>query len=60
MGEQPLIGVEEEFHVVDRETCRAAPEVDVAPAALSRVAPAGSIVVNSSRGGGAKDTWVLK
>lgn len=34
--------------------------VDVAPAALSRVAPAGSLVVNSSRGGGAKDTWVLK
>ncbi|MBN9110175.1 MAG: carboxylate--amine ligase/circularly permuted type 2 ATP-grasp protein [Pseudonocardia sp.] len=34
--------------------------VDVAPAALSRVAPAGSLVVNSSRGGGAKDTWVLR
>jgi carboxylate-amine ligase len=35
-------------------------EVQVAPAALSRVAPAGSMIVNSSRGGGAKDTWVLK
>jgi carboxylate-amine ligase len=23
------------------------------------VAPAGSMVVNSSRGGGAKDTWIL-
>jgi carboxylate-amine ligase len=34
--------------------------VDVAPAALSRVAPAGSLVVNSSRGGGAKDTWILR
>jgi glutamate---cysteine ligase / carboxylate-amine ligase len=34
--------------------------VDVAPAALSRVAPAGSMIVNSSRGGGAKDTWVLR
>ena len=33
--------------------------VEVAPAALSRVAPAGSMVVNSSRGGGSKDTWVL-
>ncbi|WP_121194610.1 glutamate--cysteine ligase [Motilibacter peucedani] len=31
----------------------------VAPAALSRVAPAGSMVVNSSRGGGSKDTWVV-
>jgi glutamate---cysteine ligase / carboxylate-amine ligase len=34
--------------------------VDVAPAALSRVAPVGSMIVNSSRGGGAKDTWVLR
>ena len=28
-------------------------------AALTRVAPAGSLIVNSSRGGGAKDTWIL-
>ncbi len=35
-------------------------QVDVLPAALSRVAPAGSMIVNSSRGGGAKDTWVLR
>jgi len=34
--------------------------VDVLPAALSRVAPAESMIVNSSRGGGAKDTWVLR
>jgi carboxylate-amine ligase len=34
--------------------------VDVLPATLSRVAPADSLIVNSSRGGGAKDTWVLK
>lgn len=27
--------------------------------ALTRVAPADSLVVNSSRGGGAKDTWIL-
>jgi carboxylate-amine ligase len=33
--------------------------VEVIPAALSRMAPAGSLIVNSSRGGGAKDTWVL-
>jgi carboxylate-amine ligase len=36
------------------------PTVEVLPAALSRVAPAGSMIVNSSRGGGAKDTWVLR
>ena len=34
-------------------------EVVVAPAALTRVAPEGSRIVNSSRGGGAKDTWLL-
>ncbi|MEN3310598.1 MAG: glutamate---cysteine ligase / carboxylate-amine ligase [Micromonosporaceae bacterium] len=33
--------------------------VVAAPAALTRVAPAGSMIVNSSRGGGAKDTWLL-
>jgi carboxylate-amine ligase len=27
--------------------------------ALTRVAAAGSMVVNSSRGGGAKDTWLV-
>ena len=32
----------------------------VVPAALTRVAPPGSLVVNSSRGGGAKDTWLLR
>jgi carboxylate-amine ligase len=32
----------------------------VVPAALTRVAPRDSMVVNSSRGGGAKDTWVLR
>lgn len=37
-----------------------ATDVDVLPAALSRVAPRDSLIVNSSRGGGAKDTWVLK
>jgi carboxylate-amine ligase len=34
--------------------------VHVTPSALSRVAPAGTTIVNSSRGGGAKDTWVLR
>ena len=31
----------------------------LADLALTRVAPAGSMVVNSSRGGGAKDTWIV-
>ncbi|MGH2500591.1 MAG: circularly permuted type 2 ATP-grasp protein, partial [Candidatus Limnocylindria bacterium] len=35
-------------------------EVKVTPGGLTRVAlRAGSLVVNSSQGGGAKDTWVL-
>lgn len=29
------------------------------PVGLTRVAPAGSTVVNSSRGGGGKDTWII-
>lgn len=33
---------------------------EVAPAALTRVASSGTTVVNSSRGGGAKDTWILR
>jgi carboxylate-amine ligase len=32
----------------------------VVPAALTRVAPPGSLVVNSSRGGGGKDTWLAR
>jgi carboxylate-amine ligase len=32
----------------------------VVPAALTRVAPEGSMIVNSSRGGGAKDTWLSR
>ncbi|GAB97027.1 carboxylate-amine ligase [Kineosphaera limosa] len=35
------------------------PEGVVMPAALTRVAAAGSKIVNSSAGGGCKDTWVL-
>ena len=31
----------------------------LADLALTRVAPQGSLVVNSSRGGGAKDTWII-
>ena len=32
----------------------------LADVALTRVAPEGSMVVNSSRGGGAKDTWIIR
>ncbi|MFL5305834.1 MAG: glutamate--cysteine ligase [Polyangia bacterium] len=32
----------------------------VVPAPLTRMAPARSMVVNSSRGGGAKDTWIMR
>jgi glutamate---cysteine ligase / carboxylate-amine ligase len=32
----------------------------VAPAALTRVASGSGMIVNSSRGGGAKDTWILR
>ena len=36
-------------------------ECYVLPGGLSRVAlQEGSLVVNSSQGGGAKDTWILK
>ncbi|THG33613.1 YbdK family carboxylate-amine ligase [Naasia lichenicola] len=34
-------------------------QAQLAPLALTRVAPEGSLVVNSSQGGGAKDTWIL-
>lgn len=37
-----------------------APTPAVLPTPLTRVAPADSLVVNSSRGGGSKDTWVLR
>ncbi|MGB7418288.1 MAG: circularly permuted type 2 ATP-grasp protein, partial [Erythrobacter sp.] len=35
--------------------------IDITPGGLTRVAlKEGSLVVNSSQGGGTKDTWVLK
>ena len=35
-------------------------KITVVPGALTRVAlPRGSLIVNSSQGGGSKDTWVL-
>jgi uncharacterized circularly permuted ATP-grasp superfamily protein len=36
-------------------------EIQVSPGGLTRVAlKKGSLVVNSSQGGGSKDTWVLE
>ena len=36
-------------------------DIQVLPGGLTRVAlPRGSLVVNSSQGGGSKDTWVLR
>jgi carboxylate-amine ligase len=35
------------------------PSAQVIPAALTRVASRGSRIVNSSYGGGSKDTWIL-
>ncbi len=41
--------------------CNAAGDVKVLPGGLTRVAlKRGSLVVNSSQGGGSKDTWVLR
>jgi hypothetical protein len=35
--------------------------IDIVPGGLTRVAlEEGSLIVNSSRGGGSKDTWVLE
>jgi glutamate---cysteine ligase / carboxylate-amine ligase len=34
-------------------------QAEVAGLGLTRVAPSGSMIVNSSRGGGAKDTWIM-
>ncbi|HEY0373841.1 MAG TPA: glutamate--cysteine ligase [Amnibacterium sp.] len=35
-------------------------DLALVPVAFTRVAPEGSLVVNSSRGGGAKDTWIVR
>jgi carboxylate-amine ligase len=46
-------------HVDLRAFVFAGERVEVAPVGLTRVAPAGGMIVNSSPGGGAKDTWLL-
>ena len=48
-------------HVVDlRAFVLLGKGVIVPAAALTRVAPPDSMIVNSSQGGGAKDTWLMK
>jgi uncharacterized circularly permuted ATP-grasp superfamily protein len=47
-------------HVDCRPFILCGEKITVVPGALTRVAlPKGSLVVNSSQGGGSKDTWVL-
>lgn len=53
-------GVPEGRHVDLRPFVLTGERVEVIPGGLTRVAlPKGSLVVNSSQGGGSKDTWVL-
>jgi uncharacterized circularly permuted ATP-grasp superfamily protein len=48
-------------HVDLRPFVLMGPGITIIPGGLSRVAlPEGSLVVNSSQGGGSKDTWVLE
>ncbi|MEM0944159.1 MAG: circularly permuted type 2 ATP-grasp protein, partial [Pseudomonadota bacterium] len=47
-------------HVDFRPYCLVGRQVRLVPGGLTRVAlKKGSLVVNSSQGGGVKDTWVL-
>jgi len=58
----PILGNEgiEERHVDFRPYCLVGKEIRLTPGGLTRVAlKKGSLVVNSSQGGGVKDTWIL-
>ena len=58
----PILGGEgiEERHVDFRPYCLVGKDIRLPPGGLTRVAlKKGSLVVNSSQGGGVKDTWVL-
>ena len=47
-------------HVDLRPYCLVGEKIELVPGGLTRVAlKEGSLVVNSSQGGGVKDTWVL-
>jgi uncharacterized circularly permuted ATP-grasp superfamily protein len=50
----------EERHVDFRPYCLVGKDIRLTPGGLTRVAlKKGSLVVNSSQGGGVKDTWIL-
>jgi uncharacterized circularly permuted ATP-grasp superfamily protein len=58
----PILGGDgiEERHVDFRPYCLVGKEIRLTPGGLTRVAlKKGSLVVNSSQGGGVKDTWIL-
>jgi len=58
----PILGAEgiEERHVDFRPYCLVGKDIRLTPGGLTRVAlKKGSLVVNSSQGGGVKDTWIL-
>jgi uncharacterized circularly permuted ATP-grasp superfamily protein len=58
----PVLGESgiEQRHVDFRPFCLVGKEIRLAPGGLTRVAlKKGSLVVNSSQGGGVKDTWIL-
>ncbi len=57
LGEQAVVG----RHVDFRPFCLVGTQLRLVPGGLTRVAlKEGSLVVNSSQGGGVKDTWVLQ
>ena len=58
----PILGKQdiEQRHVDFRPFCLVGREIRLTPGGLTRVAlKKGSLVVNSSQGGGVKDTWIL-
>jgi uncharacterized circularly permuted ATP-grasp superfamily protein len=57
LGAKGIVG----RHVDFRPYCLVGKEIRLVPGGLTRVALAeGSLVVNSSQGGGVKDTWILR
>jgi uncharacterized circularly permuted ATP-grasp superfamily protein len=57
LGETDIVG----RHVDFRPFCLVGKSMRLVPGGLTRVAlKPGSLVVNSSQGGGVKDTWVLR
>jgi len=62
LSEAPIVGDSgvENRHVDFRPFCLVGREIRLTPGGLTRVAlRKGSLVVNSSQGGGVKDTWIL-